>query len=109
MENIVVFINSMKKIPYIIYSKDLEPEVISKVGGQSDFLPTISYLLGIDRSEFENSSMGRVLVNTERDAAILNDGEIMGTPKDTKELNHLKDTFEIANSIISKNYFGNKK
>lgn len=33
----------------------------------------------------------------------------MGTPKDTKELNHLKDTFEIANSIISKNYFENKK
>lgn len=56
-----------KKIPYIIYSKYLEPEVISKVGGQSDFLPTISYLLGIDRSEFENSSMGRVLVNTERE------------------------------------------
>ena len=96
-----------KKIPYIIYSKDLEPEVISKAGGQSDFLPTISYLLGMDRSEFENSSMGRVLVNTERDAAILNSGDIMGTPKDEKEVNHLKDTFKIADSIIEKNYFGN--
>lgn len=98
-----------KKIPYIIYSKDLEPEVISKVGGQSDFLPTISYLLGVDRSEFENSSMGRVLVNTERDAAILNDGQIMGTPKDEKEINHLKDTFNIADNIIGKNYFGTMK
>ncbi|MCE5220528.1 MAG: LTA synthase family protein [Clostridium sp.] len=98
-----------KKIPYIIYSKDLQPEVISKAGGQSDFLPTISYLLGMDRSEFDNSSMGRVLVNTERDAAILNSGDIMGTPKDEKELNHLKDTFEIADSIIEKNYFRNHK
>ena len=98
-----------KKIPFIIYSKGLQPEVISKAGGQSDFLPTISYLLGIDRSEFENSSMGRVLVNTERDAAILNDGSIMGTPKDEKEINHLNDTFKTADLIIEKNYFGNNK
>ncbi|MVX64585.1 sulfatase-like hydrolase/transferase [Clostridium chromiireducens] len=98
-----------KKIPYIIYSKDLQPEVISKAGGQSDFLPTISYMLGIDRSDFENTSMGRVLVNTNRDAAILNDGTIMGTPKDEKETNHLKETFNIADSVISKNYIGNKK
>lgn len=100
--------DNQKKIPFIIYSKGLEPEVISKAGGQSDFLPTISYLLGIDRSEFENSSMGRVLVNTERDAAILNDGSIMGTPKNEKEINHLNDTFKIADLIIEKNYFGNK-
>lgn len=98
-----------KRIPYIIYSKDLEPEVISKAGGQSDFLPTISYLLGVDRSEFENSSMGRVLVNTDRDAVILNDGSIMGTPKNEKEISHLKDTFNIADNIIGKNYFGTMK
>lgn len=96
-----------KKIPFIIYSKDLQPEVISKAGGQSDFLPTISYLLGMDRSKFEDTSMGRVLVNTDRDAIILNNGEIMGTPRDEKELNHLKDTFKIADYIIEKNYFGN--
>jgi lipoteichoic acid synthase len=53
--------------------------------------------------------MGRVLVNTERDAAILNSGDIMGTPKNEKELTHLKDEFKIADSIIEKNYFGNGK
>ncbi|MFT8351934.1 LTA synthase family protein [Clostridium saccharoperbutylacetonicum] len=97
-----------KKIPYIIYSKGSQPEVISKAGGQSDFLPTILYMLGYDRKAFEDSSMGRVLVNTERDATILNDGQIMGIPKDEKELNHLKDTFDIADTIIEKNYFKNK-
>ncbi|BCZ47391.1 phosphoglycerol transferase [Clostridium gelidum] len=96
-----------KKIPYIIYSKDVQPGIISKAGGQSDFLPTISYLLGMDRNEFDNSSMGRVLVNTDRDATIINSGDIMGTPKDEKEVDHLKDTFKIADSIIEKNYFGN--
>lgn len=98
-----------KKIPFIIYSKGLEPETISKAGGQSDFLPTISYLLGIDRNKFDSSSMGRVLVNTERDAALLNDGSIMGEVKDENELNHLKDTFRIADLVIEKNYFGNFK
>lgn len=98
-----------KKIPYIIYSKDLQPEVISNAGGQSDFLPTISYLLGMDRSEFENTSMGRVLVNTERNATILNSGDIVGNPRDDKEFTHLKDTFKIANNIIEKDYFKNYK
>lgn len=98
-----------KKIPYIIYSKSLQQQVISKVGGQSDFLPTISYLLGIDRSNFENTSMGRVLVNTNRNTTILNSGDIIGTPKDETELIHLKDSFNIADTIISKNYFKNYK
>ncbi|GAA0086311.1 LTA synthase family protein [Clostridium sp. CTA-7] len=94
-----------KKIPFIIYNKDIEGTTISKSGGQVDFLPTISYLLGVDRSEFDNTSMGRVLVNTNRDATILNNGDIMGTPKDSNEENHLKDSFKIADFIIEGNYF----
>lgn len=95
-----------RKIPFLIYSKDIKPETISKAGGQSDFKPTILYLLGSDRSEFESNSMGRVLVNTNRDATIMNEGQIVGNPKDEKEVNHLKDMFRISDSIISKNYFG---
>lgn len=94
-----------KEIPFIIYNKDIKAETISKVGGQTDFLPTISYLLGVDRKDFENTSMGRVLVNTNRDAVILNDGEIKGTLKDANEEQHLKDTFKIADYIIQGNYF----
>ncbi|MDU5110807.1 MAG: LTA synthase family protein [Clostridium sp.] len=94
-----------KEIPFIIYNKDIKAETISKVGGQTDFLPTISYLLGVEREDFESTSMGRVLVNTNRDAVILNDGEIKGTPKDANEEQHLKDTFKIADYIIQGNYF----
>lgn len=94
-----------KKIPFIIYNKDLKATTISKAGGQVDFLPTISYLLGVDRSKFDNTSMGRVLVNTNRNATILNNGEIMGTPKDENEEKHLKDAFKIADLIIEGNYF----
>jgi phosphoglycerol transferase MdoB-like AlkP superfamily enzyme len=95
------------KIPLIIYSKGMQQDLIANSGGQSDFLPTIAYLLGIDRSEFDNTSMGRVLVNTKRDATILNSGEIVGTDKDENEINHLKDTFNIADLVISRNYLSN--
>lgn len=94
-----------KKIPYIIYNKDLKAYTISNAGGQVDFLPTISYLLGVKRDEFDNTSMGRVLVNTNRNTTILNNGDIIGTPKDANEEKHLKDTFKIADFIIEGNYF----
>ncbi|MCR1953076.1 LTA synthase family protein [Clostridium sp. DSM 100503] len=94
-----------KKIPFIIYNKDIKANTISKAGGQVDFLPTISYLLGVERSKFDNTSMGRVLVNTDRNATILNNGDIMGTPKDAYEEKHLKDVFKIADNIIEGNYF----
>ena len=101
--------DNQRKIPYIIYSKSLNPEVISKAGGQTDFKPTILYLLGADRSEFENNSMGRILVNTNRDATILNEGQIVGNPKDEKEVQHLKDEFKVAETIVEKNYFKDNK
>lgn len=94
-----------KKIPFIIYNNNLKATTISKAGGQVDFLPTISYLLGVERSKFDNTSMGRVLVNTNRNATILNNGDIMGTPKDANEEKHLKDVFKIADNIIEGNYF----
>lgn len=93
------------KIPLIIYNPEIKGETISKAGGQVDFLPTISYLLGVERKEFESSSMGRVLVNTNRDYTILNSGEIIGTPSSKEEKENLKNIFKIADYIIKGNYF----
>ncbi|GAB6168107.1 LTA synthase family protein [Clostridium carnis] len=94
-------------IPFIIYNPGTKGEEIKKYGGQVDFLPTIAYLLGIDRKEFENSSMGRVLVNTNKDASLLNNGEILGTPKSENEKTHLTDSFKVADIIIQNGYFKN--
>lgn len=93
------------KIPLIIYNQEIKAETISTAGGQVDFLPTISYLLGIERKSFENSSMGRVLVNTNRNYTILNSGEIIGTPSNKEELKNLENSFKIADYIIKGNYF----
>jgi phosphoglycerol transferase MdoB-like AlkP superfamily enzyme len=97
-----------KGIPFIIYSKDSKGETISKAGGQIDFLPTVSYLIGIDRNKFDSSTMGRVLVNTNRDATILNYGQIVGTPKDDKEKKHLEDALKIGDLFIRGKYLNNK-
>ncbi|WP_066893349.1 LTA synthase family protein [Clostridium nigeriense] len=94
-----------KEIPFIIYNKDIKGEIISNVGGQVDFLPTISYLLGVEKEKFQDTSMGRILVNTNRNSTILNDGEIKGSPKDENEEKHLKDVFKIADMIIQGDYF----
>ncbi|MDV4151789.1 LTA synthase family protein [Clostridium sp. AL.422] len=96
---------NQSKIPFIIYNNSIEGTTISNAGGQVDFLPTISYLLGVDKDKFMDTSMGRILVNTNRNSTILNSGEIVGTPKDQKEEAHLKDIFKIADNIIEGNYF----
>lgn len=93
------------KIPYIIYNPSLKGEEIKANGGQVDMLPTISYLLGVDREKFGKTTMGRVLVNTNRDTTVLNSGEIIGTPKNEEEEKHLKETLDVANKIILGDYF----
>ncbi|WP_415329076.1 LTA synthase family protein [Clostridium perfringens] len=95
-----------KEIPFMIYNPSIKGETISKEGGQIDFLPTIAYLLGFNRDSFDNTSMGRVLVNTNRNAIILNNGEIVGNPT-PKEKAHLEKSFNIADMVIQGNYFKN--
>lgn len=95
-----------KEIPFMIYNPSIKGETISKEGGQIDFLPTIAYLLGFNRDKFDSTAMGRVLVNTNRNAIILNNGEIVGTPT-PREKAHLEKSFNIADMVIQGNYFKN--
>ena len=95
-----------KEIPFMIYNPSIQGETISKEGGQIDFLPTIAYLLGFNRDKFDSTAMGRVLVNTNRNAIILNNGEIVGTPT-PREKAHLEKSFNIADMVIQGNYFKN--
>lgn len=95
-----------KEIPFMIYNPSIKGETISKEGGQIDFLPTIAYLLGFNRDAFDSTAMGRVLVNTNRNAIILNNGEIVGTPT-PREKAHLEKSFNIADMVIQGNYFKN--
>lgn len=95
------------KIPLIIYSENCPIETINAYGGQVDMLPTISYLLGIDNSLYTDTSMGRILVNTNRNATIIKDNIIKGYVKDFEEKKHLLDSYSIGEKIIKDNVFAN--
>ena len=49
--------------------------------------------------------MGRVLVNTNRDATVIKGNEIKGTVKDENEKNHLLDAYSIGEKIIKNNLY----
>lgn len=97
-----------QKIPLIIYSTDVTPKIVEAAGGQVDLLPTLSYLMGIDKEKYESTSMGRVLINTNRDATVIKGNEIVGNVKDEEEREHLLKSYEIGELIIKRNFFSNK-
>ena len=94
------------KIPLIIYSSDMQGKAatISASGGQVDILPTISYLLGIDKSKYIPTSMGRILVNTNKDSTIIKGNIIKGNVQSKNEEQHLLDTDSIGEKIIKNNF-----
>lgn len=99
------------KIPLIIYSSDMQGKssIISAAGGQVDILPTISYLLGIDKSKYISTSMGRVLVNTNRDSTIIKGNVIKGNVQSESEKQHLLNAYSIGEKIITNNFWANYK
>lgn len=95
--------------PFIIYNPSMEGETIHTNGGQIDILPTISYLMGVDESEYVNSAMGRNLFKTNKDFAVLSDGTYVGKAKSDADKQHDIKGLEIADLIIRSNYFADKK
>ena len=51
--------------------------------------------------------MGRILVNTERNATVVKGNEIMGKVKDKEEEKHLLQAYKIGELIIKNDYFKN--
>ncbi|MGL5243773.1 MAG: LTA synthase family protein, partial [Sarcina sp.] len=58
-------------------------------------------------SEFENTAMGRVLLNTHRDTTLTSGGQLKGEVKSEKEQQHLDDMFQINEDVIKSNYLQN--
>lgn len=97
-----------QKIPLIIYSKGVKPKTIEAAGGQVDILPTVSYLMGIDKEKYENTSMGRVLINTNRNATVIKGNEIVGEVSSEEEKEHLLKAYQIGEIIIKRDLFNKK-
>jgi phosphoglycerol transferase MdoB-like AlkP superfamily enzyme len=93
-------------VPFIIHIPGLEGFVVDKLGGQIDMMPTLLYLLGIDNNDYYKSLMGRNLFSNSPSSVLLPSGEIIGN---TGKSEHLKKANDIANLIISGNYFKQNK
>jgi phosphoglycerol transferase MdoB-like AlkP superfamily enzyme len=92
-----------KKIPLIIYNKGIEGENIETIGGHIDIMPTIAYLLGIEENKFNSTAMGKILIKTNKNYAVLNYGEVAGNPNQTEKEQLLK-KINISDKIIQSNY-----
>jgi len=101
--------NEKQKIPLIIYSKGMEGKELKINGGQVDFLPTIAYALGIEKSLYENTTLGRNLLNTSKSFALLSEGEIIGKEGLSKaDIQHIDKSYEISDMVVRANYFKKK-
>ena len=73
--------------------------------GQIDILHTIAYLMGVDSSEFEGTAMGRNLLNTRKNFAVLYDGEYIAPQNNEQEMKRARHGLELADKMIRSNYF----
>lgn len=100
--------NKDVRVPFIIYNPSIKGETIDTIGGQVDILPTTLSLFGIDKEEYINCMMGRNLLNTERNATVLANDTIIGTPNSEEEKQNLIQMTKISDKIIESNYFKGK-
>lgn len=100
--------NYEKKIPLIIYGQGIEGKKITAHGGQIDIMPTVAYLLGLNDDLYKGKVMGRILVNTKRDATVIKGNEIKGTTANDNEKEHLLKAYSIGEKIIKNRYYNDK-
>ncbi|MGL4774029.1 MAG: LTA synthase family protein [Clostridium sp.] len=99
-------VSNNKRVPLVIYNKGMEGELHSVLGGQVDFLPTISYLFGAVKELYNsNLTIGRNLLNTNMDYVLLQNGELLQNGLSEEQINAVKKTRDISDKMIRGNYF----
>ncbi|KHD37112.1 phosphoglycerol transferase [Clostridium acetobutylicum] len=98
-------IDNHKEVPLIVYNSSLKGKEITTTGGQIDLMPTILYLMGIDKNEYLNTAMGRNLLNTNESYAVWSNGEFIGNAKNKNDKDEAIKGLNIADKIISSDYF----
>ena len=96
--------NEDKGIPLLIYSPDIQGQKVDIPGGQIDLLPTISYLMGIDKEKYQNKALGKVLLNTNKDYSILNNFNIVGKATE-QEKDHAREGILLSDKMVQSDYF----
>jgi lipoteichoic acid synthase len=92
-------------VPFIVYAPGLRGERIPVTGGHIDIMPTLLYLFGVDEERIAGTAMGRNLLKTERDFAVLRDGTVVGEDEDEPVATHAVRGLAIADLILQGDYF----
>lgn len=93
-------------VPLIIYNPSLKEEAktFDLYGGQIDVMPTMLYLLGVDKEKYEYTALGRTLLNTQKSFAVITNGTLKGEENLTdKEKEVYKKTLELSDKMIRAN------
>lgn len=99
-------VSNNKKIPLVIYNKDLKGEKLSVTGGQIDTLPTLAYLLGAKKEDYETPlTLGRNLLNTKEDYVLLSNGELIQNGLSKEKQEKIKSLMDISDKMIRGNYY----
>lgn len=100
--------NGNHTVPLIIYNPSIKTPVKDYVyGGQIDIMPTLLYLLGVDNNVYQNTALGRNLLNTKRSYAVLTDKTIKGELTD-KEKEIVGNVLDLSDKMIRADYFKDK-
>lgn len=98
------WLDDSKRIPFIIYSKDLIGQKFDVTGGQIDIMPTLAYLFDLNES-YKGTALGRNLLNTKQDFVILANRDFIGTAANESEKEFLTKAIDISDLIIRSDFF----
>ncbi|WP_243450410.1 LTA synthase family protein [Desulfosporosinus sp. Sb-LF] len=99
------WLDDTKRIPLIIYHKGMNGREIGITGGQVDTMPTVAYLMGVSEDKYKKTVLGRNLLNTNKDFAVLANKQYVGEAASNEKLQSNVLGIDIADLIIRKNYF----
>lgn len=96
-------------VPFIIYDPSFkEGKTFETYGGQIDVMPTLLYLLGVDKENYENTALGKNLLNTNKSFAVITNGTLKGGENLTdKEKEIYKKSLDLSDKMIRANYTHN--
>ena len=92
--------------PFIIYQEANFGERITTTGGEIDIMPTLLYVMGVPHKEYAYTALGRNLLNTDEDFAVLNNRTVVGNITDQVKQRVLHG-LEVADTVIKSNFFTN--
>lgn len=98
-----------RKVPLVIYNKELEGKTFSMYGGQVDTLLTLAYLFGVSKEQYNTPlTLGRNLLNTNKSYVLLSNRELLQSGLTEKEQIKIKSLIDISDKMIRGNYYRNE-